>query len=224
MIPEQLFGLTANQVVAYAAVWNVVLVLVLVGVTSYYAWQAKQQAKAGRDQVAASNRQADAAQKTLDLLLTEKERQRRIDVSTVRFQLEAAINMIDDWRNRIASESFDLPDVIEMRPTNFSSAIPNADRIDQIVAGYMGAALLYIAKAETDVRVIRDKDPDQYAHSELAFAKTMETRERLRVRADTSLNTARFKLGEARSYVNALFDGERRPVSSTSESNATEGL
>jgi hypothetical protein len=39
------------------------------------------------EQVAASNRQADAAQKTLDLLLKQNEQQRRTDLSTVRFQL-----------------------------------------------------------------------------------------------------------------------------------------
>jgi hypothetical protein len=87
-----------------------------------------------------SSRQADAAQKTIDLLLKQREEQRRIDISTVGFQLEAAIHMIDDWSERIASETYnELPDVIEIRATNFSSSIANADRIDGIVAGYMGA-------------------------------------------------------------------------------------
>jgi len=208
-IPEQMFGFTPNEVMAYAAIANAVLALVLAAITAYYAWHARGQANASREQVAASNRQAEAALKTLDLLLKEKEQQRRIDISTVAFQLEAAIHMVDDWRERIESESYDLPDVIEIRPMNFTSAIPNADRIDQIVAGYMGAALLYVAGAETDIRVMRDKNPSEYVDSPMAMGITAETRKRLQQRAGRNLNVARFKLDEARTRLNALTEGEQ---------------
>jgi light-regulated signal transduction histidine kinase (bacteriophytochrome) len=209
MFPVQMSEQTANDVMAYAAVGNFVLALVLAGITSFYAWHAKRQADATKEQVAASNRQADAAQNTLDLLLKEKEQQRRTDISTVRFQLEAAIQMIDDWQNRIKSESFDLPDVIEMRPTNFDTAIPNADRIDQLVAEYMGAALLYVAKAETDIRVMRDKNPDRYADSPLAMGVTAETRERLLARAAKNLNVAKCKLDEAKARLSPITEREQ---------------
>ena len=49
---EQVFGLGVNQVMAYAAVANVLLVIVLAGINVYYAVHAKRQADASRDQVA----------------------------------------------------------------------------------------------------------------------------------------------------------------------------
>jgi hypothetical protein len=107
---------------AYAAIANVVLVLLLAAITTYYAWHAKRQADASHQEVAASKRQAAIAQQTLDFLLRQSEQQRQIDLSTVSFNLEAAIHMVDQWQTRIRSDSYpQLPDVIELRPTNFAS-------------------------------------------------------------------------------------------------------
>ena len=78
---EHVFGLTVSEVLAYAAIANVVLVLLLAGITTYYAWHAKHQADASQQEVAASKRQADIAQQTLDLLLRQTEQQRQMDVS-----------------------------------------------------------------------------------------------------------------------------------------------
>jgi hypothetical protein len=50
---EHLFGITVNEVLAYAAIANVVLVLLLAGITTYYAWHAKRQADASQQEVAA---------------------------------------------------------------------------------------------------------------------------------------------------------------------------
>jgi len=113
---EKVLGLTVNEVMAYAAVANTLLVFVLALVTMYYAWHEKRQADASREQVAASNRQAEVAQETLDFLLKQREQQRRIDVSTVSFQLEAAIHIVDDWTQRIASEAYNLPEVMLYAP------------------------------------------------------------------------------------------------------------
>ena len=101
---EHMFGLTANEVMAYAAIANVVLVLLLAAITTYYAWHAKRQADASHQEVAASKRQADIAQQTLDLLLRQTEQQRQIDLSTVSFNLEAAIHMVDQWQTRMRSD------------------------------------------------------------------------------------------------------------------------
>jgi hypothetical protein len=208
---EQVFGYTVNEVMAGAAILNVVLVAVLVAITAYYARHAKRQADASKDQVAASNRQADAAQKTLDLLLKQTEQQKRIDVSTVRFQLDAAIHMIDDWLERIVSETYnELPDVIEIRPTNFSSSIANADRVDGIVAGYMGASLLYIAAAETDIRIMCDKTLDRCdLTSPLAISTTQQGYKKWQGKAAKNLNIARLKLDEARTRLVAITEGEQ---------------
>jgi hypothetical protein len=214
---EQVLGLTINEVVAYAAAANVGLVLVLALINTYYAWQANRQANASREQVAASNqqvaasnRQADAAQKTLDLLLEQSKQQERLDLSTVRFQLEAAIHMIDEWLERIGPATYsELPDVIEIRPTNFSNSIASADRIDGVVAMYMGAGLLYISAAETDIRVMRDQNPAQHASSHLAMHGALEAHKRFRDKAMNNLNVARFKLLEAKTRLSADTEDEQ---------------
>jgi type II secretory pathway component PulL len=56
-VTERVFGLTVNEVMAYAAIANVVLVLLLAVITTYYAWHAKRQADASHQEVAASKRQ-----------------------------------------------------------------------------------------------------------------------------------------------------------------------
>jgi len=211
-VPEQVFGLSANQVQAYAAVGSVFLATVLAAITCYYARHAKRQADASKDLLDSSNRQADAAQKTLGLLLKEKEQQRKVDNSAVTFQIRAAIEMIDDWRRRIQSESFDLPDVIQMCPMSFTSTISSAERIDEVVAGYMGAALLYIDKAQADALVLRSKEINQGA-SLLEFNQINVTRKRLQERAGNNLNVARFKLLEAQTRLTSAVEGrEDRPT------------
>lgn len=217
---EQVFGLTVNEVIAYAAVVNLFLVLVLVLVTMYYARHERRQADASREQVAASNRQAEVAQKTLDFLLKEREQQRQIDVSTVSFQLEAAIHMIDDWTERIASEAYNLPEVIDIRPTNFSSSISNAERIDGIVAGYMSASLVYIAEAETDMRVMRERSSANLSGM-LAMDLAQQNHERLCGKAAKNLSVARFKLDSARTRLNAIIEGEEHRVAEVEDKDST---
>ena len=200
---EHVFGLTVNEVLAYAAIANVVLVLLLAGITTYYAWHAKRQADASQQEVAASKRQADIAQQTLNLLLRQTEQQRQIEVSTVSFNLEAAIHMVDQWQTRMRSEAYpQLPDVIEIRPTNFSSSVVNADGFDSIVAGFMGAALLYISEAETNIRIMQRANP--------ALPQSwLEPREK----AANALGVARFKLDSARTRLRAFIeDGHHRTV------------
>ena len=196
---EHVFGLTVNEVLAYAAIANVVLVLLLAGITTYYAWHAKRQADASQQQVAASKRQADIAQQTLNLLLRQTEQQRQIDVSTVSFNLEAAIHMVDQWQTRMRSDVYpQLPDVIEIRPTNFSSSVANADRFDSIVAGFMGAALLYISEAETNIRIMQGANP--------ALPQSwLNSREK----AANALGVARFKLDSARTRLRAFIEDEQ---------------
>src|ERR1700747_210505 len=197
-MPEHLFGLTVNEVMASAAIAHVVLVLLLAVITTYYAWHAKHQAHASNREVAASKRQADIAQQTLDLLLRQTEQQRQIDLSAVSFNLEAAIHMVDQWQTRMRSDSYpQLPDVIELRPTNFSSSIANAEKFDSIVAGYMGAALLYISEAETSIRVVRGANP--------ALPQSwLQSREK----AANALGVARFKLDSARTRLRTLTEHE----------------
>ena len=196
---EHVFGLTVNEVMAYAAIANVVVVLLLAAITTYYAWHAKRQADASHQEVAASKRQADIAQQTLDLLLRQTEQQRQIDLSAVSFNLEAAIHMVDQWQTRMRSDSYpQLPDVIEIRPTNFCSSIANAEKFDSIVAGYMGTALLYITEAEVNIRIMQGANP--------ALPQSwLNSREK----AANALGVARFKLDSARTRLRTLTEGEQ---------------
>lgn len=200
---ETVFGLSIGQITAYAAIANVLMASVLAGVTIYYAAHAKRQADASKEQVDASNRQADAAMRTLDLLVKEKEQQARTDVFTVRFQLRAATQMIDEWQERVRSEAMDLPDVIEILPSSFSSTFSNAERIDHLVAGYMGSALHFVAKAELDVRVLRDRFVSGQTGTVPMVGRSEETRVRLKEQAGKNLAVARAKIAEANARLEA---------------------
>jgi hypothetical protein len=204
---QLVFGLTVGQITAYAAIANVLLALMLAIDTLYYASHAKRQADASKEQVDASNRQADAAIRTLDILLKEKEQRARLDVFSVKFQLRAATQLIDDWQERINAETLDLPDVIEILPASFTSTISNAERIDQMVAGYMASAAHFAAKAELDVRVLRDRDPASRADSPLPAETTTRTRVRLREKIAINLATARAKIAEAGTRLEATTAG-----------------
>jgi cell division protein FtsL len=160
-------------------------VVLLAAITFYYARHAKRQADANREQVAASNRQADIAHDTLAILREQVEQQRRADIDTVTLQIEVGVQMIDEWRDRIASASYPaLPEDVEILSEDFSFAIQSAARSAAAgVAGYMSAAKHFTRKAEPDIRLIRSQ-----ARSWVG----------LRDRAAYNLNVARFKLDQAR--------------------------
>jgi hypothetical protein len=123
----------------------------------------------------------------------------------------AAIHVVEDWQKRILSQAHaGLPDVIEIRTTNFSSSIQNASRIDRIVAGYMGAALFYIERAETDIRMLRDA-AEEHATSSLAMGMSPQSSEQLRDKAMLNLKVARSKLGAARTRLREITETEALP-------------
>ena len=209
---ETVFGLSIGQITAYAAIANVLMASVLAGVTIYYAAHAKRQADASKEQVDASNRQADAAMRTLDLLLKEKEQQAKTDVFTVKFQLRASTQMIQEWQERIQAESPDLPDEIAILPSNFNGTISNAERIDHLVAGYMGSALHFVTKAELDIRVMRDRRAGSRTETTVIDGKLIESRARLKARAAENLATARAKISEASARLDAATAGSTTPT------------
>jgi len=185
---ERVFGLSVNEVMAYAAVANVLLVVVLAGVNIYYAWHSKRQADATREQVEASNRQAEIAEQSLSLLRKQMDVQRTADLATVSLQIKVATHTIDDWLKRIGGEGFpQLPEEIRILPADFSLAIQRANTIDQIVAENMGAASLYAGKAEANLETLRTQIPAQ-----------AETWKEMRAAANNNLNIARYKLNVAR--------------------------
>jgi hypothetical protein len=180
---ERIFGLSVNEVMAYTAVANV-----LTAINIYYAWHAKRQADASREQVAASTRQADVAAETLNILRKQIDQQSRADIATVTLQLKVAIHVIDGWLKRIGSEGYpQLPDEIRILSDDFSLAMQRANAIDQIVAENMGAASLYVVEGETNIRILRNRQPDQPA----SWKDVQE-------KATKSLNIAKYKLNVAR--------------------------
>lgn len=186
-MPEQVFGLSVNQVMAYTAVANVLLVVVLTAINIYYAWYAKRQAESSRAQVNASYQQAEIAAETLALLRKQIDQQFRTDVASVTLQLKVAIHMIEDWLKRIASDKHpQLPDEIGILPGDFNIATQRANSVDQIVAENMGAASLYVTEAETNLKILRTAAPGSQG--------SKETQEK----ATSNLNIARYKLNVAR--------------------------
>lgn len=186
-MPEKAFGLTVNEVAAYAAVANAAMVVVLAAVNIYYAWHSKRQADASRAQVDTSNRQAEIAAETLSLLRKQLEQERTSDVRSVALQLRVALHTIDDWLERIGSDTFPhLPDEIRIFSADFSIATQRANGIDHIVAENMGAALLYAGEAETNLNVLRARNPSQPGWQDIQG------------KAAKNLNNARYKLNVAR--------------------------
>ena len=157
---ERVFGLSVNEVMAYTAVANVLLVVVLTAINIYYAWHAKRQADASRAQVEVSIRQAGIAEESLAILRKQMDQQHRADLATVTLQLKVAIHAIDDWMKRIGGESYpQLPDEISILSDDFSVAMHRANVIDEIVAENMGAAALYVVEAENNLRILRAGSP-----------------------------------------------------------------
>jgi hypothetical protein len=191
MVPDmsdKVFGLSANQVMAYAAIANVMLVVVLTTINVYYAWLAKRQADASSAQVDSSNRQREIAAETLSILRKQIEQQRTADLATVGLQLKVATHTIEDWLKRIGSVALpQLPDEIRILPTDFGIATQRANAIDPIVAENMGAAALYAGEAETNIRILRSRNPDM-----------PESWKEMQDKATNNLNIAKYKLNVAR--------------------------
>lgn len=193
---ERVFGLTIDQVMAYAAVANVLLVVILAAVNVYYAWHSKRQADASRAQVDTSNRQAEIAAETLSLLRKQIDQQRTADVGTVALQLKVALHTIEDWMKRIGSQTYpQLPVDIKILSSDFSIATQRANAMDHIVAENMGSALVYTVEAETNLSILRATDP----------AKIEGWRE-MQEKAKKNLDVARYKLNVARTRWDSIAD------------------
>jgi cell division protein FtsL len=176
---------------AYTAVANVLLVVVLTAINIYYAWHAKRQADASREQVSASTRQAEIAAETLSLLRKQIDQQQRADRASVTLQLKVAIHVIEDWLKRIVADKHpQLPDEISILPADFSVATQRANSIDPIVAENMGAASLYVTEAETNIKILRTRQDGDW--------KDMQDK------ATSNLNIAKYKLSVARTRWEAM--------------------
>jgi cell division protein FtsL len=178
---------------AYAAVANVLLVVLLTAINIFYAGHAKRQADAAREQVDSSNKQSEIAGETLSLLRKQIDQQRRTDIASVTLQLKVAIHVIEDWLKRISSDKQpQLPDEIVILPPDFSLATQRAHSIDPISAENMGAAAVYVNEAETNLKFLRTIAPGTPGAKEV------------QEKAAKSLNTAKYKLSVARTRWDAM--------------------
>jgi hypothetical protein len=195
-MPEKAFGLTINEVMAYAAVANVLLVVILAAVNIYYAWHSKRQADASRAQVDTSSRQAEIAAETLTILRKQIDQQRTADMGTVTLQLKVALHTVEDWLKRIVADSYpQLPEDIRILPPDFSLATQRANAIDHIVAENMGGASLYASQAETNLNILRTFDPGQ-----------SQSWQEMQAKAKKNLEIAKYKLSVARTRWDSMAD------------------
>lgn len=191
---EKVFGLSVNQVMAYAAVANVLLVVVLTSINIYYAWHAKRQADAAKAQVETASRQQEIAAETLAILRKQIDQQRTADLATVALQLKVAIHTVEDWIKRIGSGAFpQLPDEIKILSPDFSIATQRANVMDPIVAENMGGASLYAGEAETNLRILRAANPAQ-----------PQSWKEMQEKATENLNKAKYKLNVARTRLETM--------------------
>lgn len=185
---DQVFGLSVNEITAYTAIANLLLVVILTAINIYYAWHAKRQADASKEQVDASNRQATLAEESLTILRNQIAQQHKADLATVTLQLKIAIHAIDDWTKRISGDAYpQIPDAIRILSEDFSAATNRANALDEIVAENMGAAALYIVEAENNLRILRARQADQTS----GWKDIQE-------KANKSLSIAKYKLNVAR--------------------------
>ncbi|HEX3354534.1 MAG TPA: hypothetical protein VHS34_17070 [Terriglobales bacterium] len=192
---EQVLGLSVNQVMAYTAIANVLLVVVLAAINVYYAGHAKRQADASKEQVDVFTRQAEIAAETLSLLRKQMDQQVRTDQAAVTLQLKVAIHVIEDWLKRIAPDRHpQLPDQIVIMPADFSLATQRAHSIDPIAAENMGAAALYVGEAETNLKILRSLEAGSQSAKDVLD------------KATKSLNTAKYKLSVARTRWEAMVE------------------
>jgi cell division protein FtsL len=180
---------------AYTAVANVLLVVLLTAINIYYAGHAKRQADAAKAQVDASNKQSEIAAETLSLLRKQMDQQVRTDLAAVTLQLKVAIHVIEDWLKRIAPDRHpQLPDQIVIMPADFSLATQRAHSMDPIAAENMGAAALYVGEAETNLKIFRTVEAGSQNAKEILD------------KATKSLNTAKYKLSVARTRWEAMVE------------------
>jgi hypothetical protein len=203
MHEQVFFGLTPNQVTAWASIVSLVLLALIVPVISYYAWYSRRLEDATIKQAEVANKLAENMEKALNILLEHQREQREIEVSRVAFQLETAIQTVDGWKDRLNPGSAEFPQLpqrpVQLRPVNFIDATRSADRIDPGVASYMQVGLHFITEAEIAMNILRASDPE--------YQSWIPVRDK----AVNTLNLARLKLDEARTRLN----GQRRIFASS---------
>lgn len=176
---------------------NAASVVVLVGVTGYYAWTTKRildesekMRKAAEKQAAASEQQASAAFETLHHLREQVEELEGLGRSIVQTTVDSIIRRIEEWKKLdikghfAIAETFPAPKLV---PENSQEVLGHARRISGQCALLLNEAFDDLRAAENQIDILRKGtavrqgffnpagyDPNPFLTS--AFSKLQEVR------------------------------------------------
>jgi hypothetical protein len=151
---------------AISVVVNAVSVVVLVGVTAYYAWttrailsESEKMRAAAEKQAIAADAQASVANATLAHLRQQIEELQGLGKSTLRNTVDSVIRNIDDWKKRdikanfVTAEAF--PSAAELVPENASIALDHARRVSEECATLLAGAFDDLRSSQGEIEILR---------------------------------------------------------------------
>lgn len=145
-----------------AAEWvNAISVVVLVGVTAYYAFtsnkilkESEKMRKAAEKQALSADFQASIASATLDQLRHQNEELRGFGKSVVRTTIDSAVSSIERWQKLDIRQNFvnahTFPSPGDLIPGNAQSAMEHARRVSKL-------CVVLLTDAFNDLRSARDQ-------------------------------------------------------------------
>jgi hypothetical protein len=151
--------------ISYIEWINAVSVVVLVGVTAYYAWttrkilrESEKMRIAAEKQATASAGQANAAFATLDLLRQQFEDLQGLGASIVRTTIDSAVEQIAQWKkldiksNFISAEAYPAPELV---PKNSQGALEHARRVSDECVTLLRSAFDDLSAAQIQIEILR---------------------------------------------------------------------
>ena len=160
-----------------AAEWvNAISVVVLVGVTAYYAWtsnkilkESEKTRKAAEKQAASAESQASTAMATLHELRQQNEELRGLGNSVVRTAIDRAVRSIERWKkleikqNFVNAHTFPSPD--DLIPDNAQSAVEHARKVSEHCVALLIESFDDLRSARDQIEILKHgSDPLVQSH------------------------------------------------------------
>lgn len=148
----------SNVVSAFAAALNVILVGVLVWVTRQYAKSTDKILLESEKARLAAEKQASAAQKSVDLLTSQLQDQLGLGRGIVQSALESALSAIAYWKQRPitnVSAAPGFPPSDTLLPANALAAVEHARRISPTMAQVLSSAFDDLRNASSEIERLR---------------------------------------------------------------------
>jgi hypothetical protein len=159
---HQLIG-DAAAVSALAAVANVLLVAVLVWVTWQYARSTDAILRESEKARLAAENQASAAQKSVDLLMSQLQEQLGLGRGVIQSTIESALTAIAYWKQRpltSVAAAPGLPPSDNLIPANALAAVEHARRISPEAAQQLSSAFDDLRNAVNEIERVRHNTPE----------------------------------------------------------------